>query len=379
MRCYRSTPPSPIWRPRRASGSPRSFRAPASAPPFTARLEAGGQGGSKRIALTGDDRRNAGDGRRGTAPAAGAAGPGQGRDSGGVAPPPTRSPTDSNVNLCRNLKPVRRGRRIGPRSRPQLQRAQSMNRWLGFLAVVCLFPARAGAQDTTTVRRTDHRPRPADPAPTVTLSLQDALQQARANSPAYRQALNDAGPARWGVRNAYGSFLPTVNVAGDLGYIGSGQTNIGGGLVQPTSAFLTSGYSLGVNWQLDGRVLSGPGQQKALQQGHRGGHQRRRDQAPGRHHHPVPERAPGHRAGRRGPAAGGPQRGLPYPGAGALSGGTGDAARRAPGGSDQGPVATWPCSARSRRRTRRSWSCCAAWASSRRSRSSRSGSPIPSR
>ena len=41
--------------------------------------------------------------------------------------------------------------------------------------------------------------------------------------------------------------------------------NFGGGFVQPTSAFLTSGYSLGLNWQLDGRVLSGPGQQKALQ------------------------------------------------------------------------------------------------------------------
>ncbi len=138
-----------------------------------------------------------------------------------------------------------------------------MNRWLGFLAVVCLFPARAGAQDTTTVRRTDTAAA-RRPTPTVTLSLQDAFKQARANSPAYRQVLNDAGPARWGVRSAYGSFLPTVNVAGDLGYIGSGQTDIGGGLVQPTSAFLTSGYSLGVNWQLDGRVLSGPGQQKAL-------------------------------------------------------------------------------------------------------------------
>jgi outer membrane protein len=99
----------------------------------------------------------------------------------------------------------------------------------------------------------------------VTLSLQDAVDQARANSPAYRQVLNDAAPAKWGVRNAYASFLPTVNVAGDVGYIGSGQTNLGGGFIQPTSAFLTSAYSLGVNWQLDGRVLSGPGQQKALQ------------------------------------------------------------------------------------------------------------------
>jgi outer membrane protein len=140
-----------------------------------------------------------------------------------------------------------------------------MNRWLGFLTVALLSPAPGIAQDTTTTRRADTTAAAPPQAPAVTLSLQDAIQQARANSPVYRQTLNDAGPAKWGVRNAYGGFLPTVNVAGDLGYLGSGETNIGGGLIQPTSAFLTSGYTLGLNWQLDGRVLSGPGQQKALQ------------------------------------------------------------------------------------------------------------------
>ena len=137
-----------------------------------------------------------------------------------------------------------------------------MNRRLALLAVVCLLPATALAQDTTTARRSDTVA--ARPAPTVSLSLQDAIQQARANSPAYRQVLNDEAPARWGVRNAYGNFLPTVSAAGDVGYVGSGESNIGGGFTVGTSAFLTSGYSLGLNWQLDGRVLSGPGQQKAL-------------------------------------------------------------------------------------------------------------------
>ena len=143
-----------------------------------------------------------------------------------------------------------------------------MNRWLGFLLAALLLPATGRAQDTTTTRTADTAAAAAAasrPAPAVTLSLQDAIKQARANSPAYRQTLNDASPAKWGVRSAYGGFLPTVSVAGDLGYFGSGETNIGGGFVQPTSAFLTSGYSLGLAWQLDGRVLSGPGQQKALQ------------------------------------------------------------------------------------------------------------------
>ena len=60
----------------------------------------------------------------------------------------------------------------------------------------------------------------------MTLSLQEALQQARANSPTYRQTLNDAGPAKWGVRNAYGSLLPSVNVGSDLGYTGIGPVQL---------------------------------------------------------------------------------------------------------------------------------------------------------
>ena len=100
-----------------------------------------------------------------------------------------------------------------------------MTRWF-LLAVVCLLPLRAGAQDTTSAGRAD-TVAPPRPAPTVTLSLQEAMDQARANSPAYRQVLNDAAPARWGVRNAYGNFLPSVTAAGDLGYVGSGETNFG--------------------------------------------------------------------------------------------------------------------------------------------------------
>jgi len=131
-----------------------------------------------------------------------------------------------------------------------------MKRWLGFLALTWFLPRTGLAQDTTLATR---------PAPTATISLAEALSQARVNSPIYRQTLNDAGPARWGVRNAYGNFLPSLSLSGDLGYIGTGQSNFGGGFVRPTSAFLTSGYNLGLLWQLDGRVLSGPGQQKALQ------------------------------------------------------------------------------------------------------------------
>ncbi|MGH7514990.1 MAG: TolC family protein [Gemmatimonadales bacterium] len=153
-----------------------------------------------------------------------------------------------------------------------------MNRWFGFLALMALRPAPAVAQDSTAAARAAPVPdssttpgaRLAAPdssvaGPAVTLSLQEALDQARANSPTYRQTLNDAGPAKWGVRNAYGSLLPSVSVGSGLGYTGTGQTNIGGGLVQPTSALLESNYDVTLQWQLDGRTLTAPAEQKALQ------------------------------------------------------------------------------------------------------------------
>ena len=132
-----------------------------------------------------------------------------------------------------------------------------MTGWCSLLAVAVLAPSAAAAQDTTAT---------APPRPVVTLSLAEALQQARAHSPAYRQILNDAGPARWGVRNAYGSLLPSVTASSDLGYTGAGESNLGGGFTtRATSSFLTSGYSLGLEWQLSGRSLTAPAQQKALQ------------------------------------------------------------------------------------------------------------------
>jgi outer membrane protein len=130
-----------------------------------------------------------------------------------------------------------------------------MIRWRGLL-LAGLFPSVSVAQDSSRV---------AAPPAAVSLSLAEALRQARANSPSYRQTLNDAGPARWGVRNAYGSLLPSLTASSDFGYTGSGETNFGGGFIQPTSSFMTSGYSLALQWQLSGRTLTAPAQQKALQ------------------------------------------------------------------------------------------------------------------
>lgn len=106
----------------------------------------------------------------------------------------------------------------------------------------------------------------ARPAPRATLTLAEAIDQAQKNSPTYRQTLNDAGAARWGVRNAYATMLlPSLSVGGSLGYTGAGSATFGGSLFNQSSPSLTSGYGLQLDWTLDGRTLTAPGQQKALQ------------------------------------------------------------------------------------------------------------------
>ena len=133
-----------------------------------------------------------------------------------------------------------------------------MRRWLVVPCLVVAAVRIAAAQepqDSTIAAR---------PQPTAALSLADALGQARTKSPAYLQVVNNAAPARWGVRNAYGTFLPSLNVSGGLGYTGSGQSQFGA-FFGPTSPFVSSSYQIGLQWRLDGRVLAGPSQQNALQ------------------------------------------------------------------------------------------------------------------
>ena len=105
---------------------------------------------------------------------------------------------------------------------------------------------------------------PARPAPTTSMSLAQALDQAQRMSPAYRQTLNDAGAARWAVRNAYGSLLvPSVSVSGSLGYEGAGSSQFGGAVFNQSSPTLNSGYGLQLDWRFSGATLTAPGQQKA--------------------------------------------------------------------------------------------------------------------
>ena len=104
-----------------------------------------------------------------------------------------------------------------------------MKRWAPALLSICfVLPSGASAQVPT--GQTPAAPPRA--APTARLTLAEALEQGRRHSPAYRQVLNDAGPANWGVRNAYANLLPSFDVSGGMGYTGSGSSTFGGATFQ---------------------------------------------------------------------------------------------------------------------------------------------------
>src|SRR4026209_487228 len=130
-----------------------------------------------------------------------------------------------------------------------------MTRWANALVGASLVGVSAlAAQQPVT---------PASAATTVRVTLAEALEQARKNSPTYLQTLNDAGPAGWSVRNAYAALLPTFDVGGSMGYTGSGRSTFGGTTFSQNSPSLSSSYSLSFNWRLSGDVLTNTGTQKA--------------------------------------------------------------------------------------------------------------------
>ncbi len=104
-----------------------------------------------------------------------------------------------------------------------------------------------------------------DPLPTVpqSLSLRDAMDLATRYNPRYRQTQNDHGPAVWGVRNAYASFLPTFSVSGRASYSGAGTQNFLTTSFEQPSATIGSGYSMGFNLTLNGRTFLQPSLSRA--------------------------------------------------------------------------------------------------------------------
>ena len=96
------------------------------------------------------------------------------------------------------------------------------------------------------------------------LTLADAIAIAREHNPAYRQALNNAGPAAWAARNAFANiFFPTVTASGGIGYSGPGSQRFLTQNFSQSVATQSSSYSLGLNWELSGQTLSARPLQRA--------------------------------------------------------------------------------------------------------------------
>ena len=131
-----------------------------------------------------------------------------------------------------------------------------MTRWSLAAALILGTALPAAAQQPTPTKTLPGYERPPI---TATITASEAIALARQNSPAFRQILNNRGPATWGVRSAYASFLPSFNVSGGMGYTGSGQSTFGGSTFSQTSPTVSSDYSYGFNWALDGQVISQPG------------------------------------------------------------------------------------------------------------------------
>jgi outer membrane protein TolC len=128
-----------------------------------------------------------------------------------------------------------------------------MSPWQPLLALSLCVSVTAFAQE----------PAPAAP-PAVTLSLQEALQQGRATIRRIaRASITRAG--RLGGQERVRRLRAFGDRLGRFNYTGSGSTNFGGANVVKTSASVGSSYSIGLDWALDGRILSAPGEAKANQ------------------------------------------------------------------------------------------------------------------
>jgi outer membrane protein len=100
------------------------------------------------------------------------------------------------------------------------------------------------------------------------LSLEQAIDIARASNPGLRQTLNDSELADWNVREAYSQFFPMATASGGVQWQGAGEQQFGSltlgdlGFRNQPSYYL-SNYRLGLTWSLDWATLKGPAQAKS--------------------------------------------------------------------------------------------------------------------
>ena len=97
------------------------------------------------------------------------------------------------------------------------------------------------------------------------VSLADAVELARRNNPEFLQSRNDQGVSEWAARNAYQEFLPTAYASGSFGYRASGTERYGSQSFGETPSYYSTGYSIGVQYDLSREKLLRPRLARARQ------------------------------------------------------------------------------------------------------------------
>lgn len=116
-------------------------------------------------------------------------------------------------------------------------------------AALILSPGRLAAQD----------------APPDSLSLEQAVQLARENNPAYLKQTNDVGVARSQVRAAVGGLLPSANISNGYGYTAGGVRRAESVVLAQQPSYYSADYSLGLSYRLSGQSILAPSVSRSQQ------------------------------------------------------------------------------------------------------------------
>lgn len=132
----------------------------------------------------------------------------------------------------------------GPRS------FRRLGECLALLIALLLAPALLAAQQP---------PAPVGPG----LTLQDAVVLARRNNPGFLSERNNQEVARWDVRAAYGSLLPSADAYTGFGYIAAGERRSGSVEFGEQPAYYSSDLGVGLSYELSRAKLLQPSLAKA--------------------------------------------------------------------------------------------------------------------
>jgi outer membrane protein len=128
-------------------------------------------------------------------------------------------------------------------------------RLLRSIALATLIAPAARAQQT-----------PATPGARSTLTLEQALSIARRNNPAYLQVANNRRDAEAQVRASDAALLPSVTSSFTTEYSQGGTQVFQGAQLGANSSYLSSGYQLGVRYDVNGATLLNRGASRATRE-----------------------------------------------------------------------------------------------------------------